>query len=246
MTGTLSDAGSGVSLAYDAATGGYTIRDATGASTSFLPANREANTAPGRSDAVATVYAKSSGNRDDELILFNPGSGNTQLALTYVSYGAWQALTDNGATSTLATQYFVFGIRQSPTQPSTGSASYTTKPDGLWVTPNGVYSLSGTSSFTANFSAMTVSTQLNLTGTLATDSSTTRSLGTFNGTGTIAALGGGFTGSFTQSGTDAGGNTYSGGFTGAFFGPQGQEVGYSFRLTGTGGTAVGAVVGRGN
>jgi hypothetical protein len=183
------------------------------------------------------------GNRTDQLVLFNPGAANPRMALSYVSYGAWQQLTDNGATLDVAQQYFVFGIRQAANAPSTGSASYTTIVDGLWADAGGIYSLGGTSSFTANFTNMTVATTLDLTGQHITTSASKR-LGLFNGAGTIAALGGGFSGTFSHQGTAADGSVYSGSFNGAFFGPQGQEMGYSFSLTAPGGAAAGAVVGK--
>jgi hypothetical protein len=231
-----------VSLAYDATTGGYTVRDASSASATFLPASRS----PADSNAAISVYNQVSGNRTDQLVLFNPGAGNTTLALTYASYGAWQRLTDNGATVDVATQFFVYGIRQPSNQPSTGSASYTTIVDGLWASATGVYSLGGTSTLTADFAALTVATTLDLIGTHVTTSDS-KALGQFNGTGTIAALGGGFSGNFVHQGTADDGGVYSGSFAGAFFGPQGQEVGYSFSLTSPGGgTAAGAVVGKGN
>jgi len=241
VTGTATPFGGSVSLAYDAATGGYTVTDATGAAATFLPAVRSATA----SDSRRSVYTQASGNRTDQLVLFNPGTSNPTMALSYVSYGAWQRLTNNGPTIDVATQYFVFGIRQAANAPSTGGGSYTTIVDGLWTNPAGVYALGGTSSFSANFSAMTVSTSMDLVGTNVTTSAS-KTFGLFNGTGTIAALGGGFTGTFTHQGTDADGNVYSGGFNGAFFGPQGQEIGYTFSLTGPGGAAAGAVVGKKN
>lgn len=167
------------------------------------------------------------------------------MALSYVSYGAWQRLTQAPSTVDVAQQYFVYGIRQGANQPSTGSASYSTIVDGLWANASGIYALGGTSSFTANFSAMTVATQLNLTGqNVATQAN--RSLGLFTGSGTIAALGGEFNGTFQHQGVAGDGNVYTGGFAGAFFGPQGQEMGYTFSLTSPGGAAAGAVVGKGN
>ncbi|GAO39867.1 hypothetical protein SCH01S_39_01520 [Sphingomonas changbaiensis NBRC 104936] len=234
-----------MSLAYDAATGGYTVTDAGGASAAFLPSMRTA-----ASDQHVTVYSKQSGNVADDLVLFNPGAANTAMPLSYVSYGAWQRSTDNGATVDFAQQFFVYGIRQGANQPSTGSASYATAVDGIWSNPDGIYRLAGSSSFTANFTNMTVATTLDLQGTNTSSSiSDVKSLGHFNGTGTIAALGGGFSGTLTHQGTDGNGNTLNGTFAGAFFGPQGQEVGYTFSLrdaTGSGGTAAGAVVGKAN
>ena len=241
VAGSAAAPGDGVSLSYDAATGGYTVRDASGATASFTPAQRS----PADSNATVTVYANASGNRTDQLALFNPGADNPRMALTHVSYGAWQRVTDNGTTVDFAQQYFVYGIRQPANQPSTGRASYSTVVDGMWADASGVYALGGTSSFTADFAALTVATTLNLVGQPIAGGGS-RSLGRFDGAGTIAALGGGFSGNLTHVGTDAAGNVYSGSFNGAFFGPQGQEVGYSFSLTGPGGVAAGAVVGRGN
>jgi hypothetical protein len=236
--------GEGVSLAYDAATGGYTIRDASGASATFLPADKVA----GQSNASVTTFAKAAANTDDQLTLFNPGAANTTMALSYVSYGAWQHSVDNGATVDFSQQFFVYGIRQAANQPSTGSGSYTTVVDGIWSNANGLYKLAGDSTFTANFGNKTVTTTLDLQGTNASAAvPDVKDLGLFAGSGTIAAMGGGFSGTLTHQGTDAFGNTLTGTFAGAFFGPQGQEVGYTFSLHGTpgsSGTAAGAVVGK--
>jgi hypothetical protein len=241
VSGSASGFGGDASLSYDAATGAYTVRDESGASASFLPTSRNAF----ESNATVSVYDQESGNRIDQLVLFNAGAANPRMALTYVSYGAWQQLTDNGATIDVAQQFFVYGIRQAPNQPSAGSASYTTIVDGLWANPDGVYSLAGTSSFTADFASMTVATSLDLTGRHVT-TEIAKGLGLFIGSGSIAALGGTFGGTFAHQGTDDDGNVYSGSFNGAFFGPQGQEMGYGFSLTGPGGAAAGAVVGKGN
>lgn len=235
-----SNFGGAVSIAYDAVTNGYTVRSAGGDQT-FLPAHRD-----DASNATLTIYERVNGARADQLVLFNPGANNPQLALTYTSYGAWQTITENATSIDFAQQFFVYGVRQPANQPSTGSANYTTRVDGFWTTTGGLYSLGGTSSFSANFANMTVATSLNLTGTNVV-SGGTRTLGQFDGTGTIAATGGGFNGTFQhQGGGDQGGVVYNGGFNGAFFGPQGQEMGYSFRLTSPSGTAVGAVVGKAN
>jgi hypothetical protein len=238
ITATNSNFSGGVTLAYDATTGGYTVNDGS-SSQSFMPINKSV----ANSNAVVSVYNVSgTGGRTEQLVLFNPGSGNTTLALTYVSYGAWQ--TVSGTTSVNFDQrYFVYGIRQGANQPSTGSASYVTTVDGFWSTTTGLYALGGSATFNANFSNLTVSTNLNLTGTNI-ENSNSKSLGIFNGTGTIASLGGAFNGTFAHQGTDADGNVYSGAFNGAFFGPTGSEVGYTFRLTGPNGAAVGAVVGK--
>lgn len=230
-----------MSLSYDAATGAYTVTDATGASATFLPSSRS----PADSNATISVYSRVSGNRSDQLALFNPGAANPRMALSYVSYGAWQQITDNGATVDVAQQYLLFGVRQASNAPSTGSASYSTIVDGLWANPDGIYALGGTSSFTANFTNMTVSTTLNLTGQHVSTNQV-KPMGLFTGAGSIAALGGGFSGTFTHQGTDADGTVYTGGFAGAFFGPQGQEMGYTFSLTGQGAAAAGAVVGKAN
>ncbi|MFD1610364.1 hypothetical protein ACFSCW_00955 [Sphingomonas tabacisoli] len=238
--------GSGVSLSYDATTQGYTVRDASGASATFLPATKSSD--PNETNAKITTFNQAAGGGQDKLVLFNPGAGNTTLALSYVSYGAWRHSVSNGTTADLSFQYFVYGIRQDANAPSTGSGSYATTVEGIWNNPEGIYVLAGTSSLTADFTAKTVATTLQLDGTSVANG-TAKSLGRFDGTGSIAALGGGFAGNFTHVGTDADGNVFNGSFAGAFFGPQGQEVGYTFSLSdpnGRGGTAAGAVVGKAN
>lgn len=229
----------GVTLSYNAANGSYTVSDGT-SSLAFA-----ASTRLGSSNDSVTVYETRTGTRTDQLALFNPGSGNSKLALTYVSYGAWQTINNRVSEIDFTQQYFVYGIRQAADTPSTGFASYTTAVDGFWTAAAGLYALSGTSSFVADFNAMTVGTTLNLTGVEVSGGST-RQLGAFAGSGTIAARGGGFNGTLAHSGADAGGNVYNGTFNGAFFGPTGSEMGYTFRLTGNNGAAVGAVVGKAN
>ncbi|NJC35016.1 hypothetical protein GGR88_002530 [Sphingomonas jejuensis] len=225
-----------VAVEYDATTGSYRVVDGS-LSRSFTAADEVER------DATVTVYEQVSGNRTDQLTLFNPGSGNPDMALSYTSYGAWTTMTSGSGTADFDQRYFVYGVRQAASAPSTGRGSYTTSVNGMWATADGVYELGGISSLTADFSSMTVETNLDLTGTM---DGTTRSLGMFAGTGSIAARGGSFSGSFTHLNGDDRGNLYTGGFDGAFFGPGGEEVGYSFSLTGPGGAAAGAVVGKGN
>jgi len=247
LAASASNFGGGVSLSYDAGTGGYTVRDAGGASVTFEPSSIN-RTESDNSNGRVTVYQQASGSASDDLVLYNPGAANPDLKLTYVSYGAWQHIINNGSTLAASQQYFVYGIRQAADQPSTGSASYTTTVDGLWTNPNGVYALSGTSQFTADFSAKTVATSLNLgaSRTRADGTVDARSFGRVDGTGTIAALGGGFSGTMAQVGAAGDGHAYSGTFNGAFFGPHGEEMGYAFGLTSPGGVVAGAVVGKGN
>jgi len=244
-TGSAAGFGDGLSLSFDAGTGAYTVRNAGGVTTTFLPTT-ETPVNPAEPTPPTRAFTKQNGNVADTLILFRTGAENSTLALTYASYGAWQRLTGNDTSADVSTQYFVYGVRQPADRPSTGSASYTTIVDGTWVNASGVYNLGGTSSFTADFSSLTVATSLNLVGTRANGSGTL-ALGQFNGSGTIAAMGGAFSGTLAHQGTADDGAVYSGGFAGAFFGPQGQEVGYTFSLTSpSGGAAGGAVVGKGN
>lgn len=236
----ISNFGGGVTLSYDAANGSYTVSDGNSSRT-FA-----ASTLTTGSNDTVSIYKTATGPQTDQLALFKPGSGNSTLALTHVSYGAWQTINERTGGIDFAQQYFVYGVRQAANAPSTGFATYSTVVDGFWTTAAGLYALSGTSTFVADFNAMTVGTTLDLTGTNALNSSTKR-FGAFNGSGTIAATGGGFNGTLAHSGTDADGNVYNGTFNGAFFGPTGSEMGYTFRLTGnSGGAAVGAVVGKAN
>jgi len=210
-----------MTFSYDAATGSYTVHDAS-ASATFTAADRTSTA--GNIDA----YAKQTTSAFyDELKLYNNVRSGTSQAgsavqLTYLSFGAWKH-NDNTALDKLNTTYFLVGYPTAVSDmPKTGSASYTTTVTGNLVNiaigaPES--EVGGTATFTANFGTGAVNTDLSL-NVVATQTS----LGTFLGTGTISANE--FTGTFTSP------NNYfeNGFFAGGFYGPAAKEMGYTFAI----------------
>ena len=223
-----------LTIAYDATTKGYTVSFG-GTSAAFTSANVLAS----GTNAVATTYETKSGSLQNDLVLFNPGSGNTTLALTYSSYGAWQRLTDNGGSLGIVQDFFVFGIPTLASDlPKTGTASYQSIIDGFWVTSNDVRALAGTGTLTADFLAGTTSVTLNLRG-VSSLTGLAYTLDNFTGTGPIDGPNVTFSGTLSPT-TSA----YSGTYTGRFFGPAATEAGAVFNLhDGVGGVVDGVIIG---
>lgn len=225
-------------IEYDANTQSYTVTGTTLPASTFAPSNRVAAS----SGPVITSYQKSSGNRQENLALFNPGTANTELALTYASYGALQTITDNGATLDVDTAFFTYGVLTTASDmPRTGSASYRTHIDGQFADNSGAYSLSGTSSFAANFAAGTFAFSMDPVGQNVVTGAL-KGLGSHNINGSIDR-GNQFNGNIGNS--DPGG-IYSSTLGGYFYGPAAAEIGGTFSLVGGGGFGGGIVVGKKN
>jgi len=181
---------------YDAATQSYIVKD-TGspALTTFAPANITSSTTD------YTYYSKSGGGTTQTLKLLKPGAGNTVIALTYTSYGAWRTTTPgagwNGATKINDT-YFVFG-KKTPTTgiPTSGGADYSAVLDGSFVNATKSYAVSGTGSLHADWTGAGSITYSATASGLATDLSVLN-FGTMTGSGSIYKANSSFTGSPTS------------------------------------------------
>lgn len=218
---------------YDASKQSYTVVGLTLPQSTFAAANRQS----GESTPVISVYEKVSGNKQENLALFNPGPANTELALTYTSYGALQTIVDKGASVDVDTAFFAFGVQTATADmPRTGTSNYRTKIDGQFSDAGGVYALSGPSSFSANFGAGTVALNMDLTGQNVVNG-LQKSLGTHSIDGLIQ-YGNQF------GGSSRGGGTYSTVVGGHFYGPAAAEMGGSFSVVGGGGVGSGAIVGK--
>ncbi|HEY1124316.1 MAG TPA: transferrin-binding protein-like solute binding protein [Sphingobium sp.] len=227
-----------VQIRYDAASGSYTIATGTLPDVTFATSDRSSS----GSTAVISAYGKSSGSKTDNLALFNPGPGNTQLALTYASYGGWQSTSAAGASSEVATTFFVYGIKTAPGDlPTAGTASYKTTLDGLFAGNSGLYTLSGSSAILADFAAGTIDFSMSPRGRNIVDGSV-KDFGDLLGSGTI----GSGTSAFAGTSDAASVNGYSATMSGQFFGPQAAEVGVAFQLTGADGQGSGVIVGKKN
>jgi hypothetical protein len=174
------------------------------------------------------------GNGTTTVDLYKAGSANTELALTYLSFGSWQGPIASGSNTT-ATAWFAYGLGTSAAviQARTGSANYTGVAYGTASTAaSGTNAMvSGTASFAVNFDMN------GYFGSFGLKNATT-DYGTFNVSGTIGsgtANRGGVTGVTAGSGT----------FLPAFYGPTGQEFGGPFQIAVPGTTIVGVAAGKG-
>jgi len=173
------------------------------------------------SNANFTAYSQAYGSSTITANLYKAGSTNTELALTYMTFGSWQGPTSTAANSGTGTSWFVYGLGTDPSviQARTGSASYTGVAYGTAYNSatNATAGVNGTASFAINFDMGGYSGSFGL-------KNATTNYGTFNVSGTIAsgvaAVGG-------VTGVTAG----SGSFAPAFYGPTGQEFGGPFQIS---------------
>ena len=168
------------------------------------------------SNAVSTAYATTGPagqfNATDTVAatFFNPGAGNTKLALTYTSFADVIVTEARGVSNQ---SYAVFGIGTPSAQmPRTGSASYDGIVYGRGQSATGNWSLDGTSTLDANFGSGTFTSALSIAARDRTTSLVT----------TLAPLT--FSGSITGTGFADTFNT----FTGNFYGQNAAEFGAFF------------------
>lgn len=219
--GTTQNFGSGVTIAYTAASDSYRLTAPDGATFTFTPAMAQPPSTPG-----TQIWVGVTGNQRDQLTLTVPGAASG-VPLSYTILGSWGRIDTTTNTGT-----FRLAVGGSPTlatdMPRTGSATYSAGTGGTMVSSGTAYNLQGNSTmtFSANFAANSVTTALTLAGTpLPSPSGPVTSFGTFNGTGTISSTGSGFTGTLTGTGA-------TGLFSGGFFGPQALEMAMAWYLNG--------------
>ena len=242
-------------FAVDTAAGQRTVTDLLGGSAIFPDSSKVAS----ESDANITTYRVTNGTQTDSLTLFNQGSSNTQLALTYSSFGYWrQAKPSADPTRTdVSERMFTYGVRSaSDFVPKSGTASYAGVifGHGAATSVGGPqYQLGGTGHVDFDFGTQKFSASLDptLTNTATTVTSPwfrmTVSAGsiTFANVGTVgtnvpaAAI---FSGQLVAS------NVVAGTLDGNFYGPNLEEIGAVFRanstFAGSGVEVVGAFAGK--
>ncbi|WOK35890.1 transferrin-binding protein-like solute binding protein [Sphingomonas sp. C3-2] len=230
----------GGAVRYDAASRSYTLSGTPSMySARFGPAHKDDD----QSSNVLTVYQKGEGGQQETMVLFNPGDANTELALTYTSYGAFQKINGGVDSVDVDTAFFSYGIRTTAAQmPRTGQASYTTRIDGQFGDATGVYALGGDSQFTANFSAATFAFSMTPIGQHV-QSGARKYFGRQDINGTIKSS---IDGGQLFFGDHRTGTGYDSSVDGYFYGPGAAEIGGVFTLTGKDGFGVGAVVGKKN
>lgn len=236
-----------VSIAYDAATKGYTLTaGAPGASSAavaaadesisqtFLPADLVRN----ETTSQIALYAKLDGSNASTLTLTRPGTSG-RFTYQYVGGGIWHYVAPSAADSGLlddVTSTFIYGFPTANSAvPRTGRAEYTvdllgreTVTGGLW------YDIQGQGRAQVDFATGAVVTHGSLRG--AINGSTT-----FSSEARLSSSANSFTGTFRFD--DDG--LFSGALSGALYGPAGQEIGAAFSAeTDDNRTALGVILGR--
>lgn len=127
------------------------------------------------SNARYTTYRSTRDGDDYRLVLYNPGAGNDELALTYTSFGRWDRLARTASREENLNIWFAYGVPTATnTLARTGSASYSMALHGSGVTyaDNGQFTVSGTASMNVDFATMAYAGTLDALAT-ATDGSRT-------------------------------------------------------------------------
>jgi hypothetical protein len=180
-------------LDYDPASGNYTLHAATslgspGTTSTLYPSssqNKASYYPYYGNNPNFTSYATSATNSGlgaNELYLYNLGNSNSEIALTYVSFGVQMqnpfAAINQPYTTDGRLTFFIYGV---PTlaadMPKTGTASFNGVVWGWASTPAvgsynaGAYDIHGTSTLTADFGAATLTTSMTFSGTPIANSS---------------------------------------------------------------------------
>jgi len=214
------------SVTYDAAAGSYSFNDSPS-----IPAFSVGNQTS--SDASFRNFTASDSAGSYTLMLFQPGTTNPRAGLSYASYGLlYSSLAAGTSNSDDYRRSFVYGFPTAASDvPRSGVATYSGTVDGYWVrlrSPTtftqgyATFRISGTQSFTVDFTTGTVTVNLTLSGTdlRTTASLGTVDLGTFTGTGTIGS-------GNRLSGTISGAG-FTAQFSGSLYGPGAAETAISF------------------
>lgn len=210
------------SQAQQTVAGGFSV----GSGAEFGPQVFAASDQVAASQPNFTSYQKTLNGQSATLDLYKSGAANTELALTYLSFGRWNASAPQNDGSIYNTSYyFVYGF---PTAASaiaarTGTASYSGVAYGAAfnAATGAAYDVTGTSTFNVDFSHSTYSGALALKGS---GSAGATNFGTF---GFASTLSSGVVASANL--TQGGGNV--GTINPGFFGPAGEEIGGPFQIS---------------
>ncbi|HEY6814630.1 MAG TPA: hypothetical protein VI168_03730 [Croceibacterium sp.] len=221
-----------VEITYDPVAKSYVFRAtrtaAFGSAVKLERTLTEAQRNPAASNATFTAYQAPNMTAR----VFNHGSGNPQIVLSYTSFAEITETVVQGGVSTTAQHFVPFGVQTPNFQmPRSGTASYSGVVYGAGrhgtVAPRA--GLTGTSQLAVNFGTNVASLAMTLTATNL-DTSATTALGSFTYGGAIGGScpGGCDTNTFVLFNTTAGGS--SGAADGRFYGPEAAEFGAAFTL----------------
>jgi len=184
-------------------------------------------------DSNFVTYAKSGNNgygtQEVVLEMYKVGSANTELALTYTSFGHWSG-TQDGSTQD---KYFAYGFETGNNflAVRTGTARYegVAYATGRNSDNSARYDMKGASRLDVDFGAQAFSGAFALSGTEQI-SGTPANFGSFDVSGTLAAGNSGLQGNIFRSGSNMGN------FEGLFYGADAQEAAGPFSFLAPAGT----------
>jgi hypothetical protein len=204
-------------LSYVKATDTWTT---VGNSPVFAPANKVSG------DPRFTTYQVVDNGHTYQLKLYKPGAGNSELALSYVSFGHWSDTWTPGAVTAVTNNIMVFGLGTPLSGvPHTGSGHYTGLLYGTAASTasgGGLYMLSGAATFDWNFLQQSVSGTLSPVGKDITTAEV-RSFGTLTLPETFGSDNMLLGATLTQSGSDVGKINLR------MYGPAAEEIGGAFK-----------------
>lgn len=176
-------------------------------------------------------YRKTVANKVTTLEMFRPGPVNSEINLTYASFGSWStAHKDDDGRDVFRSSYFVYGVdtRAALIMNRTGNGHYDGVVHGTGTLKDALtFRVGGTSFFDIDFTNATYSGALDLQK-LAADGSVATSLGRWT-----------FSDRVMQGSLNGAGLTPPAAFTSVgeiqprFFGPNGEEIGALFQVRST-------------
>lgn len=206
------------------ADGGALIDNSFGSATTLTAADQ----VTGRPNF--TTYHKTVDGQPVTIELYRPGNANTELALTYASFGTWSSSFHTGTVGSGQTStnklFFLYGLgtpRDQLTQ-RTGTGRY----DGV-VYASGAsmdgrsYDVGGSSRFDVDFSAQHYTGSLTLTGTQAGSAATAFGTWTFGANMGYGEMSQAMPGNGVSVGNVNSIQPY-------FYGPDGEEIGAVFKV----------------
>lgn len=195
------------------------------------------------SDPNFVSYQPTFNGQPVKLDLYKPGSANSELVLTYATFGRWSSTAKNGAVTEFNQVYFAYGI-ETPARllaAKTGSGHYVGVAYGAGAnqTTGALYDIKGTSMFDIDFSRQSYSGAIALKGT-STNGAAAVDFGNFTFAAPLSAFTAESAADLMQNGQ------LRGTLTQRFFGPDGEEIAGPFTLSvpgaaGSGFTAIAGV-----
>lgn len=176
-----------------------------------------------------TTYRKSFSSSYDTqnvtLELYKPGSGNTELALSYATFAHWSTSVPFGTGRSPVDLYAAYGL-ETPNgllaaKTGTGHYAGVVYGTGSQLSTGGRWDVKGSSIFDVNFGAQNYTGSLSMAGTSTTGGANV-DFGSFAVAGRLTMTG--VTGTLTRGGSEVGA------ISPRFFGPDGQEIAAPFNI----------------